>query len=390
VTLLDDHGPLPSHAEVLLQRLKGLSGLSAPAKVAYHQHMQHAERCRVLGDHLRGVLVLSAGFHYAASFALTRTALEHHLLDRLLFLATRWIDERGIKAHDVPAEHARLLALKAGPRPDIVRWWYDADLSKMIVLIRGLFLKGSLGRGATLSPYYLRVDEYDPFTVQKKVSSRVATGFRNREAEQKWAAESLRAWREHFTFGQLRKNLDVNRLLIPRLGVQVDVHYAFLSAYVHGVQKAYEQVYSHNIPSKVGDFDHYASELALLYVIAIAAAELEAFGRMVKRAPRLRLLEWPKVEAEIAAARAASSYFWFLSGEPHQYDRIQEVDTRMPKAWIRTSETGQGRSCKAGSVTRAVLHESSRADHQAAPQLPGAHDGPDLLIALRATSRGAD
>jgi hypothetical protein len=277
------------------------------------------------------MLALSAGFHYAASFALTRTALEHHLLDRLLFLATRWIDERGIKAQDVPAEQARLAALKAGQRPDIVRWWYDADSGKLSVLIRGLFQKGSVSRGATLSPYYLRVDEYDPFTVHKKVSSRVATGFRDRDAVQEWAAESLRAWREHFTFGQLRKNLDINRLLIPRLGVQVDVHYAFLSAYVHAVQKAYERVYSHNIPSKLGDFDHYNSELVLLYVIAIAAAELEAFGRMAKRAPRLRLVEWPTVEAEVAAARAASSYFWFLSGEPHVYDKIQEADTRMPK-----------------------------------------------------------
>jgi len=282
----------------------------------------------VLADHLRGVLALSADCHYAAAFALARTALEHHLLDRLLFLATLWIDERGLQAHDVPAEQARLAALKAGPRPDIVRWSYDADSGKMRVLIRGR----SLGRGATLSPYYFRIDEYDPFTVQKKWSSRVAMGFRDRETTDKWAAESLRRWREHFTFGQLRKNLDVNRLLMPRLGVQVDVHYAFLSAYVHGAQKAYDRVYSHNIPSQLGDFDHYGSELALLYVVAIGAAELEVFGRMARHAPLLPLLEWGTVQTEIAAARAASSYFWFLSGGPDLFDRIEEVHTRIPRA----------------------------------------------------------
>jgi hypothetical protein len=333
VTLLDDHGDLPSHAEVLLQRLDGLSSLSAPVKVAYYQHMQYVERCQVLGDHLRGVLALTDGRHYAAALSLTRTALEHHLLDRLLFLASRWIEEKdGIKALDAPAEDARLAALKAGSRPDIVRWWYEPASGTMNVLIRGVFQGGSVGRGPTLSPYYFRVDRFDPFTVKKKVSSRVATGFRDRDSIDKWAAESVRQWWRHFRYESLRKNLDVNHLLQPRLGVQMDVHYAFLSAYVHGAQKAYDRVYSHNIPSTVGAFDHYASELGLLYVVAIAAAELEIFGRMAKRTPRLPLLEWGTVQAEIAAARAASSYFWFLSGGPQLYDRIEEVHTRIPKA----------------------------------------------------------
>jgi hypothetical protein len=291
--------------------------------------MMHAERCRVLGDHLRGVLALSSAGHYAGAFVLTRTALEHHLLDRLLFLANRWIEEYGIKSTNVPVEEARLAALKGGPRPDIVRWWYDSGSGAMNVLIRGLFNEGSVGRGATLSPYYFLIDTYDPFAIKRKLSSRLATGFRDPDADDTWGDESLRRWYRHFTYEKLRKNLDVNHLLRPRLGIQVDVHHAFLSAYVHGTQMAYELIYGHNIPSNVGAFDHYASELALLYVIAIASAELDAFGRMAKRTPRLRLHQWPTVEAELAAARASASHLWFLSGGPHMYDRIHELDTRM-------------------------------------------------------------
>jgi hypothetical protein len=295
--------------------------------------MQHAERCRVLADHLRGVLALSAGHHYAAALALTRTALEHHLLDRLLFLANRTIQERtGLKPQDAPAEEARLAALKAGTRPDILKWWYDAPTFTMNVLIRGVFKEGSMGRGATVSPYYFHVERYDPFTVNKKVAPRVASAFGSRTSAQKWAEESEREWYRHFTFGRLRKSLDVNHLLRPRLGVQVDVHHAFLSAYVHGAQKAYDSVYSRNIPSTVGAFHHYPSELALLYVVAIAAAELEMFGRMSRRPPRLRLINWATVATEIAKAREASSYFWFLSGGPLMFDRIEEVHTRIPEA----------------------------------------------------------
>ena len=331
VTLRDDHDDLPAHAEVLLERLDRLGGQFGPSKVAQYQHMQHAERCRVLGDHLRGVLTLSSSRHYAAALVVARTALEHHLLDRLLFLATRWIERYGIKRPDAPAEEARLAALKTGSRPDIVKWWYESASGVMRVLIRGVFKEGSLGRGMTVSPYFFRVDRYDPFTVDKKLAPRLATGFSDRVSLGEWAAESLQEWYGHFTYERLRENLEINRLLRPRLGIQVDVHDRFLGAYVHGVQKAYENVYGYNYPSNVGGFNHCASELALLYIVTIAAAELEIFGQMAKRTPRLRLVGWDRVEDEIAAARASSSHLWFLSGEPHMYDRIREVDTRMPR-----------------------------------------------------------
>lgn len=267
MTLLDDHGNLPAHADVLLARLEGLNSLVAPAKVGHFQHMEHAERARILADHLRGVLALSSARHYAAAFAVARTALEHHLLDRLVFLANRWmVVNDGIKAVDVPAEQARLAALKAGKRPDIIRWWYDPKSGSMHIIIRGRYREGHVGRGWTLSPYYFRIDQYDPFTVQKSMHGKVATGFQDAESIKAWAAESAATWSRHFTYRNLRKNLDINHLLRPRLGVQVDVHYAFLSAYVHGAKRAHELVYSHNIPSAIGHFDHCSSELALLYV----------------------------------------------------------------------------------------------------------------------------
>ncbi len=51
-------------------------------------------------------------------------------------------------------------------------------------------MEGSVGRGRTVSPYYIWAYEYDPFTVKKNVAHRVAIGFRDPDAEQKWARES--------------------------------------------------------------------------------------------------------------------------------------------------------------------------------------------------------
>jgi hypothetical protein len=44
---------------------------------------------------------------------------------------------------------------------------------------------------------------------------------------------------------------------------------------------------------------------------------------------------WADVEAEVREARLASSYFWFLGGEPTMYDRIASVHTPPGNAKLR-------------------------------------------------------
>jgi hypothetical protein len=326
VTQSDDHGTLPAHAERMLSRLEGIEGLTVHGRAAHMQHMDHAKRVRQLADHLRAVLLGNDAGRYASALVVVRAALEHHLMDRLLFLGNRYIETyTGIKKEEVAAEAAKLAALQAGDRPDIARWWWDD--SGMNVVFRGLHTSRSKkGRGQTLSPYYFRIDNFDPFTGGKKHGVRLAAPFWQRAHREDRAAESAAAWRRYFTYDRIRKNLDVNRLL-PRMGLQVDVHYAFLSGFAHPSKRGYEAIYGRNDPDRIGSFDHYASELALLYVITIAAAELETYGRMARRAPRLGLSRWEDVESEVRDARVASGYFWFLGGEPTTLDRIDTAHT---------------------------------------------------------------
>lgn len=322
----DDHGLLPAHAERMLARLETLDNLAVPGRVEHMQHRDHSRRTRQLADHLRAIVALSDAGRYASALVVVRAALEHHLIDRLIFLANRWVETYSVKKQDVPNEETKLAALKAGDRPAIARWWWDD--SGMNVVIRGLYREGSEGRGATLSPYYFRVDDFDPFTGGKKHAGRLAGPFHRAKYRQEWAARAAREWRRYFTYETLRKALDANRLL-PGQGVQVDVHYAFLSGFVHPSKRGYEAIYGRNFPDRTGSFDHYSSELLLLYVVVIAAAEIEIYGRMAGRTPRLRLRDWPDVRAEVTAAREASGYFWFLSGGPTAFDRIDEIHTRM-------------------------------------------------------------
>lgn len=56
---------------------------------AHMRHMDHAERTRQLTAHLRAALLLSRANQYPSALVVIRSALEHHLMDRLVFLANR-------------------------------------------------------------------------------------------------------------------------------------------------------------------------------------------------------------------------------------------------------------------------------------------------------------
>lgn len=322
----DDHGTLPTHAERLLARLEGIERLTVHSGTAHMQHMDHAKRVRQLADHLRAVVLLSDARHYPSALVVVRAALEHHLMDRLIFLATRRVViYPKVKKADAPSWNAKLSAAQAGDQPDLATWFWDS--SGMNVVYRGLHsTRSKKGRGQNISSYYFQVDDYDPFAGPKRHAGRLAAPFRERRHAQQWANESASAWRYLFRHDAVMKALRVNRLLLGR-HVQVDVHYGFLSGFTHPSKRGYEAIFGGNSPDRMGSFDHYASELLLLYVIVLAAAEIEIYERMARRTPRLVLYDWDEVEIEVREAQLASSYFWFLSGAPENFDRIDTVHT---------------------------------------------------------------
>lgn len=327
MTATDDHGTLPGHAERLLLRFEALRGESDHGTTSHMQHMDHVKRARQLAHHLRGALLLSDAHYYPSALVVVRAALEHHLMDRLIFLATRYVvtytEVR--KKSALAVWDAKLTAAQAGSHPDIAGWFLDRD--GMNVVYRGLHSdRSKKGRGQTISSYYFQVDDYNPFAGPKEHAGRLAAPFWERRHVRQWANESATAWRYLFRHLAVMKALRVNRLLLGQK-VQIDVHYNFLSGFAHPSKRGYEAIFGGNTPDRMGSFDHYASELVLLYVIVLAAAEIEIFGRMARRAPALTLNDWDEFQTDVREAQLASSYFWFLSGGPEAFDRVDTVHT---------------------------------------------------------------
>jgi hypothetical protein len=97
---------------------------------------------------------------------------------------------------------------------------------------------------------------------------------------------------------QLKENVRLNRFYSDIELARWEVHYSFLSAFTHPTARAVELVYGHNSPKDYG-YDHFASELGLLYIITIARLELEIFEEMTSREPRVRLADWDDVRRDM-------------------------------------------------------------------------------------------
>jgi hypothetical protein len=90
--LTTEHPTLAATAAELLAHVDRWSDEVLPAQSAsaWVHHGEFARRTEQLPGHLEGTLALAEEGRFPSAFAVARTALEHHLLDRLLLLADRY------------------------------------------------------------------------------------------------------------------------------------------------------------------------------------------------------------------------------------------------------------------------------------------------------------
>jgi hypothetical protein len=289
--------------------------------------------------YLSSALLLCQEDQYLAAFGVLRAAFEHHLTDRLLFLGRRY---KRVYTQVKKADYEKLQSARRSGQPgteDIVRMeWKDGTV---VVIRTGLHPAGGTQgpRGRTLSIYYFLLQEFDPFVGHPREQAHLARGFtpiehRIEEAEEQQGIYRTLRWNE------IKSNLAENRLCSKETLRRFEVHYRFLSAFVHPVPAGYDLVYGRNRPTGATRFDHYASELVLLYVNKLAAGELRFLTRMTSRPPSVRLYDWATVEAHIRAAETAAAHLWFPGDQPHNFDYVEEANSRACEEDGPSSATG--------------------------------------------------
>ncbi len=171
--------------------------------------------------------------------------------------------------------------------------------------------------GHDMSPYWGFMEGYNPFFSMKAEHEDL---FVEKDSAEQYRKNQLALWRERLSWVNIRHNLVLNGLFDNRDIDRLHVHYRFLSAYAHPVSfRAWDSIYGRYKPLR---YDHYASELALLYICYLAMEEARAFARMATRPPAVELRDWSEIEADLAMAGALSRHAWFPGQAPSAYDRL--------------------------------------------------------------------
>ncbi len=183
------------------------------------------------------------------------------------------------------------------------------------------------GKSYILSPYYFLLKEYQPYFGPPSAQAQFESGLGDEEGQRSFAEENELIYHAYLNWPSIKRNVLSNNFVDEKTFARLEVHYRFLSAFLHPVSDMTEVIYGRN-PFNAPFYDHYSSELALLYTIAFAVFEIRNFYKMTQQYPSVGISEWQRTETFCLATWSEISYLWFPGHRPDQYDRIQEANRR--------------------------------------------------------------
>jgi hypothetical protein len=322
-----EHPELLSSASSLIGHLADTHQHLAAGETWYHVHTQFAERTESLALYLSGALRLVVNDDYAPAFSVVRSAMEHHVIDQLLFIGNRYASEVVASEDEIADLQAAVAEGRAGFEGVIAVEAIGKSRARVVRSGPHYTDQGTGPEAPSLSIYYSILDSYDPFTGGKAAHGFVGHWPFQEEHRREWASRQATTWRASLTWSSLCSSMRLNDFYSEVEIARWNVHYAFLSAFTHPTTRALESIYGHNSPKMYG-YDHYASELLLLYIISLARLELGAFATMTDREPRVELTDWSGIEADLAWADRLTEHLWFPTGAPPLFDRVNEANRR--------------------------------------------------------------
>jgi hypothetical protein len=171
------------------------------------------------------------------------------------------------------------------------------------------------------------MERFDPFTGGQRAQDWIGRWPHEGESRRRFAAQAADVWAEWLKWPSLLANMKLNEFYTDVELMRFNIHYSFLSGLMHPAKRSGEALYSRNLPMSLG-YDHYVSELILLYVTTIARLELGVFEEMTTRAPEVELHGWDDVREDMRLGEELAAHLWFPRGSPHSFDRIQEANRR--------------------------------------------------------------
>ncbi len=237
-----EHPELTAAARRLVEHLGALSGAlgSTDGQSVWGHHMQFAERAGWLADHLRAATELTTT-HVASAFVVLRTALEHTSLDELLLLADRYEQYFNTEAaafEELKAEYES----GSGDWTKNVVAFEQTRKGARLVRIGHPVVNDEGDVVEQMSPYYPVLEHHDAMLGPARSQAELAGPFSDPDRLREWASKNSGLYRDYLRWSSLVGNLHLNDRIDERESLQLEVHYRFLSAYVHATATGYDYV----------------------------------------------------------------------------------------------------------------------------------------------------
>ena len=325
-----EHPTLTATAVRILGMLRDWSAQVQPARgnSVWMHHIDFTERTEALERHLRSAMLVADSGSYFSALALTRTGLEHHLLDRLLLLSDRY--EETIRPPDV----AQIDQWEADFAAGTEQWTRDVASIERTRDGRGLKVVRN-GHNVTsdagiveeqISPYWAAFEHYDAFLGHPDLQAAIARPFSSIEDLESWARRNQAVYGSFLKWSSMLWNLQLSGLVTAADLVQLQLHYAFLSAFAHSTTGRRNG----GALARPGGppVDHVLGELVLLYAIVIAVAEAHTWSTYIERRPQLLTPLDQSLTQQLTEVSRIVDHFWFLGGSPQPFDFYEEANRR--------------------------------------------------------------
>jgi hypothetical protein len=298
-----EHFALINTARDLMSELEALQGRHVTEGVHHANHGDYGERAQQLAQQLRAADSLAITDRYGPALGSLRVGLEHVMVDSLVFLGDRWQRGKGISEATWLGWVRERQAGEPWTR-DIIEWSRDTNGSVRIVR------EGIRSEDGTqvISIFYFLLGEYVPWLGPPDAQDLVEDGLVSLEDRRERARKNRSYYRQYLSWGAIKGNLVLNGLATSEDVARLDVHYRYLSGFVHPIAHTAQDLYGRNARAPL--YDHFSSELVFFYICVFAIRELENFRRMTDRSPRLRLRDWAAVERKLSDARHACAHLW--------------------------------------------------------------------------------
>lgn len=281
---------------------------------------------------------------YVDAFRIIRCIFENHLLNLLMMKGELY--ERTLKVipetktyREVCGEAISKLEEehKKGIGKNIISVVPTNDYKHLIVTYRGL--TDSQDNNDLISYYYFAFQEYDSeIHIVGKIPEINEKSFYP-EINKKWQKchEELS---KYLSFSGMKKALLLNKIYTEQEWGRISVHYQFLSTFIHPNKKSMGVIEGNvinsyvNSPEEICNYDHYLSELALLYVAFHLKYFLEEIIGYLSR--NFNIDE--EFKKSLFEGFEDFNYFWFLKESPHAYDEHEYLTIKNHAKQMRDFE----------------------------------------------------